>query len=80
MCMTCGCLDANNSHGDPRHLLLSQLEASAKADGKTPQDALHWAELTLQHSALKQKTDKSPKKAVVSPPPAPRLRAGAKKR
>ncbi len=33
MCLTCGCMEPNNDHGDPRHLLAKHVEQSATVDG-----------------------------------------------
>jgi hypothetical protein len=31
MCLSCGCGEPNESHGDERHITMRQLEAAAKA-------------------------------------------------
>lgn len=37
MCMSCGCGQINDNHGDSRHLTMMQIEQAAKAAGTTPE-------------------------------------------
>ncbi len=41
MCLSCGCGEPNDNHGDPRHITLEMLEAAAEAAEITPDDAAH---------------------------------------
>jgi hypothetical protein len=44
MCMTCGCGEPNNDHGDRANIIYDQLEAAAAAaniDPETAADNLH---------------------------------------
>ena len=31
MCLSCGCGEPNDNHGDPKHITMDMLEAAAKA-------------------------------------------------
>jgi hypothetical protein len=33
MCVSCGCGESHNNHGDPRHLTIEDLELAANAAG-----------------------------------------------
>ncbi len=39
MCLSCGCHQPNNDHGDDRHITLSDLQAAAEAAGISVVDA-----------------------------------------
>ena len=39
MCMSCGCGQPNESHGDARNITWERLEESARAANISPQDA-----------------------------------------
>lgn len=39
MCMSCGCMQPNNDHGDQRNITMNDLEQSAQAANITPQQA-----------------------------------------
>jgi hypothetical protein len=39
MCVTCGCGELHNNHGDPRHLTIEVLERAAEAAGISLQQA-----------------------------------------
>jgi hypothetical protein len=40
MCLTCGCLEPHNPHGSRDHMLIEDLEKSAKVDGLTLDEAV----------------------------------------
>jgi hypothetical protein len=37
MCMSCGCGEMHNNHGDPRHLTFEDLKQAADAAGLSPE-------------------------------------------
>ena len=39
MCLSCGCGEPNATHGDDRHITMTQLEAAAQASDISPQQA-----------------------------------------
>jgi hypothetical protein len=39
MCLSCGCGEPNESHGDPRNITMQKLEEAAQAGGITPEQA-----------------------------------------
>jgi hypothetical protein len=39
MCLSCGCGEPNESHGDPRNITMQQLEEAAQAGDITPEQA-----------------------------------------
>jgi hypothetical protein len=39
MCVSCGCGEPNDDHGDPRHITYDQLKEAAKAGMVTPKEA-----------------------------------------
>ena len=39
MCLTCGCGEPNEKHGDDRHITQDQIESAAKAAEITPMQA-----------------------------------------
>jgi hypothetical protein len=39
MCMTCGCTQPNDDHGDPRNITQQSLTQAAQASGISPQQA-----------------------------------------
>jgi len=39
MCLDCGCGRPHDTHGDPRHIVLSDLLAAAAASGISPDKA-----------------------------------------
>lgn len=39
MCLSCGCGEPNNDHGDPRHITQEDLAKAAEAAGITPEKA-----------------------------------------
>jgi hypothetical protein len=41
MCLSCGCGEPNDDHGDPRHITLDQLEQAAEAAECSPEEALN---------------------------------------
>lgn len=41
MCMSCGCKQPNENHGDDRNITMKDLEAAAKAAGTDVQGVLH---------------------------------------
>ena len=41
MCLSCGCGEPNDNHGDPRHIILSQLRDAAEAAEITVDEAAH---------------------------------------
>lgn len=40
MCMSCGCKQPNEDHGDERHITMQDLEAAAEADGISVQEVI----------------------------------------
>lgn len=40
MCANCGCKAPEDKHGDERNILWSDIEAAARANDQTPQQAL----------------------------------------
>jgi len=40
MCLTCGCMEPHNSHGNPDYLTIEDLEKSAKADNMKLHEAV----------------------------------------
>lgn len=46
MCMTCGCFDPEDDHGDDRNITRSQFEAAAEAAGNTVPEAIANASAT----------------------------------
>lgn len=57
MCLTCGCMQPNNDHGDPKHLLKKDLEASAKLDGISLNEAIKVLNKTLTEDRRKHEQD-----------------------
>jgi hypothetical protein len=39
MCLSCGCGEPNESHGDPRNITMQKLEEAAQAGNITPEQA-----------------------------------------
>ena len=39
MCLSCGCGEPDDNHGDPRHITAEMLEAAAEAAEITPEEA-----------------------------------------
>jgi hypothetical protein len=39
MCLSCGCGEPNEDHGDPRHITLRKLEEAAQSGDITPEQA-----------------------------------------
>jgi hypothetical protein len=39
MCLSCGCGEPNNDHGDPRHITAEDLKGAAEAAGISEQEA-----------------------------------------
>ena len=39
MCLSCGCGEPNEDHGDPRNITMQQLEEAAQAGDITPEQA-----------------------------------------
>jgi hypothetical protein len=39
MCLSCGCGEPNESHGDPRNITMQQLEEAAQAGDIAPEQA-----------------------------------------
>ena len=39
MCLSCGCGEPNESHGDPRNITMQKLEEAAQAGDITPEQA-----------------------------------------
>lgn len=39
MCLTCGCGEPNDDHGDPNHITYEDMKKAAKAAGVTVQEA-----------------------------------------
>ena len=41
MCLSCGCGEPNDNHGDSRHITLEMLQAAGEAAEISPDDAAH---------------------------------------
>ena len=41
MCLSCGCGEPDDNHGDPRHITLEMLHAAAEAAEITDDEAAH---------------------------------------
>ena len=41
MCLSCGCGEPNDNHGDPKHITMDMLEAAAKAAEISADEAAH---------------------------------------
>ena len=41
MCLSCGCGEPHDNHGDPRYITLEMLQASAEAAEITADEAAH---------------------------------------
>lgn len=54
MCLTCGCMKPNDDHGKADYLTLNQLEASAKLDGLSLNDAIKMLNKTLTDDRRKR--------------------------
>lgn len=39
MCLTCGCGEPDDDHGDGRHITMADLQAAAEAADITPEEA-----------------------------------------
>jgi hypothetical protein len=39
MCLSCGCGEPNQDHGDPRNIIMQKLEEAAQAGDTTPEQA-----------------------------------------
>lgn len=55
ICLDCGCSEYANSHGDPRHIVLAELEAAAKASGVTTEVAarrIYQAAVKIAHQRI----------------------------
>ena len=39
MCLSCGCGESNEDHGDPRNITMQKLEEAAQAGDITPEQA-----------------------------------------
>ncbi len=39
MCLSCGCGEPNENHGDPRNITMQKLEEAAQAGDITPEQA-----------------------------------------
>jgi hypothetical protein len=39
MCLSCGCGEPNQDHGDPRNITMQKLEEAAQAGDTTPEQA-----------------------------------------
>lgn len=55
MCLTCGCLEPHNPHGNSDHMLIEHLEKSAKIDGLALDEAV--ANLIKTVEVAKKETD-----------------------
>ena len=50
MCLSCGCGEPNDNHGDPRHITTEMLEAAAEAAEITTEEAANNIVQALQPS------------------------------
>ena len=41
MCLSCGCGEPDDNHGDDRHIILSELQAAAEAAEISTDEAAH---------------------------------------
>ena len=51
MCLSCGCGEPNDNHGDPRHITLEMLEQAAEAAECATEDAANNIVAALQQAA-----------------------------
>ena len=49
MCVSCGCGEIHNNHGDPRHLTLEDLEQAAEAANLTVEQVVQHIQTRGRH-------------------------------
>ena len=49
MCVSCGCGEVHDDHGDPRHLTLEDLEQAAEAARLSVDQVLHNMQTSVRH-------------------------------
>ena len=52
MCMSCGCREPNNDHGDQRHITLDELDQAAQAANISREQAARNILDTLQQASV----------------------------
>ena len=57
MCLSCGCGEPNEQHGDPRHITMNDLEAAAAASDVSALQAAENIIEGLRSTAGEQSTD-----------------------
>ena len=58
MCLSCGCGQPNEQHGDPRHITLSQIEQAAQASNISVQQAIENIRQGAQSGGGQQQTQR----------------------
>ena len=48
MCVSCGCGDLNNDHGDSRNITMSEIQQAAAAAGQSPEQVAQNIQRALQ--------------------------------
>ena len=74
MCVSCGCGEVHNDHGDPRHLTLEDLEQAAEAAHLTVEQVVQHIQTSVRHrqspagerQAAERAPGGQPSEAVVS--------------
>lgn len=56
MCLTCGCWEPEDDHGDPEYLTLSKFKKIAKKDDLTVEEAARNLQKTLRLAAARRQT------------------------
>jgi hypothetical protein len=57
MCMSCGCRQPNDDHGDARHLTMQDLRAAAQADGISVEEVINNIEETYAESGAAEEEE-----------------------
>ena len=74
MCVSCGCGEVHDAHGDPRHLTLEDLEQAAEAAHLTVEQVVQHIQTSVRHrqppagerQAAERAPGGQPSEAVVS--------------
>jgi hypothetical protein len=67
MCVSCGCGEMHDDHGDPRHLTIEDLEQAAQAAGLTVEQVVQ----NIQTSASRTASRPSSGRRVENEPKGP---------
>jgi hypothetical protein len=54
MCLSCGCGEPNDNHGDDRHITLDMLQEAAEAAEVSPEEAVNNIVETLRRAQASQ--------------------------